>query len=350
MGALSVPLLSLSLKRCGSAPIQLNIEEDDYDRFAAAVSPTVALQRKEYGTLWIDLEWDNVALVSQLTSESVSHLRVLSIIVNSVNRDPATSTHLLFSRALALRELSLSPDTPTILDSFRFPNLTTLSLICAAPINQTKVLEFLRISPGLKRVALAFQHLTTDEKPSPPVLLQSLRQLRICAATSGDSHLQLVTKLTCPVAEDVSISVHPAYAGFGSFTALVPFPSSWGFFPHSSQVHAMELHVKKSRAETIYSVRLLYGEASRFEISFNFVPYRGGGMFPIGFDPRELSVLQAAVRSLRVLSPNGVARLSIMALTPPSLPLQLCQGFSPRSGNSWRTRKTWGVSSFRMVT
>jgi hypothetical protein len=34
-------------------------------------------------------------------------------------------------------------------------------------------------------------------------------------------------------------------------------------------------------------------------------------MFPINYDPRELPTFQAAVRSLRALSPDGVTRLSI---------------------------------------
>jgi len=302
-----VPLLVLSLKRSGSTPIRLNIDKGDYDRFVAIIPP----YQKEYDTLWLDLKWDKLLSVSRLTSGSVSRLRVLTLNVDFAGRDPTVSTHLPFSRASVLRELTLYGNIPTIFDSFRFPTLTALSLFSVAPMNQTKVLELLRVSPCLKRVDFFFFHLTAVETPCPPVLLQDLRWLRINAVTFGDSHLQLFTKLICPVAEDVGIS----HITFGNLTVL-PFPSSWGFFPGPPQVRAMELQAEKSQVEITYAVGLLYGEAPRFENSCRFFPQGDTGMSPINHHPRELPMFQAAVRSLRALSPNGVTRLSVTGVDP----------------------------------
>jgi len=302
---LPAQLLTLSLERSGSAPIQLRVNEGDYDRFVAIVP----LYQKEYDTLWLDLGWDQLVSVSQLTSDSVSHLHVLSLNVTLESWNHAAPTHLLFSRASALQELTLRRDVSTILDRFRFPSLTILSLFCASSISQAKVLELLRISPGLKDVLFDFDHLTADETSSLPVLLQDLRRLWISAGTSGDSHLQLIGKLICPVAEDISVSAHPATT-FGNL-ATQPFPLTWESFLHSSKVHAMELHVEKYPFTTIFSIRLHHGETSRFEVSFHFAPFSSGGLFPTNYDPRDLAIFQAAVCSLRALSHNGITRLSI---------------------------------------
>jgi hypothetical protein len=202
----------------------------------------------------------------------------------------------------------------TILDCLRFTSLTVLCLFCTASVSQSKTLEFLRVSPRLKRVELDLRRLTTDQIPCPPTVLRELRHLRIEATTSEDSHLQLFENLICPVAGDVIISVQPVF--FGRLEAS-PFQSSWGFLPRSSKVHTMGLRVRQSHIETIYSVGLLYGEASRFEISFRFVSF---GTSPSSSNPREFSVFPELLRSLRALALNGVVRLSIAGIHPSTIP------------------------------
>ena len=323
MGALPVHLLTLSLKRSRSAHIRLHIGPNDYNRFTTVVAPTVTTQRNEYHTLWADLEWNKVVTLSRLSSNAVSHLRALSLSISMGDQDDAAPMHLPFFRALALQELTLRlvfHDIRSILDCFRFTNLAVLSLLCTASITQTKVLKFLSISPGLRRLGLDLRRLVTDEASCPRVILRGLRQLRIDVTASGDSHLRLFTNLICPIAEDVIISVQPVY--FGSLEAS-PLQPSWGFFPRSPRVHAIELEVGQSQIETTYSVRLLYGGGSRFEISFRFVSFASRGIraLPVAYDSNEFSLFHALLRSLRALSPSGVTRLSITGIDPSAIPL-----------------------------
>lgn len=324
-------MLTLSLERSGSAPIQLHVDGDGYGQLLA----TVPLYQREYDALWFDLRWDQLVSVSQLTSGLISCLRVLSLDVTLEGRVHAAHQHLLFSSALTLQELTLRKDISTILDIFRFPSLTTLSLFCESPISQAKMLGLLCVSPGSKAALFDFEHLTT--RGTPPALLRDLRRLWISVTASGDSYLQLITKLICPAAEDVSISAHPAYTTFGKSTTQ-PFLFSWGFFSQSSQVHAMELHVGKSPLKTSFSIRLLHGETSRFEISFHFVPFGSGGLFPI---------FRAAVSSFRALSPSGVNRLSITDIDTLTFPLTNRQ-FPPPSAIPQWAWNTWKLSSFRL--
>lgn len=317
MRALDVPLLMLSLERSDSAPIKIHVGHNDYHRFVAVVAPNVTARQAEYDTVCLDLEWDKVVAISQLTSNSVSHLRVLSLNVTTMDRDHTAPVYAPFSCALALQELTLhliSLDVTIILDCLQFTNLAVLSLLCTASISQSKVLEFLRVSPRLKRVELDLRRLTADETPCPPALLPGLRQLKINTTTSGNSHLQLLTNLVCPAAEDVIISVQPVY--FGPLEAS-PFQSSWGFFPRSSKVHTLGLQVEQSHIETTYSVGLLYGEASRFEISFRYVSF---GMSLASSNPCEFSAFPEIVRSLRAFPLNGVTRLSITGIYPSTIP------------------------------
>jgi hypothetical protein len=317
MQALHVPLLMLSLERSGSAPIKMHISRNDNHRFAAVVAPIATARQNEYNTLCLDgMEWDQVVAVSQLTSNSVSHLRVLSLNVTATDSDHTASAHPIFPRALALQELTLrliSTDTE-VLDCLRFTNLTVLSLFCTASISQSKALELLRVSPRLKRVELDFRRLTTDPISCPPAVLRELRELRVEATTSEDSHLQFFENLICPVAEDVIVSVQPVY--FGRLEAS-PFQSSWGFLPRSSKVHTLGLQVRQSPIETTYSVGLLYGETSRFEISFRFVSF---GTSFASSNPREFSVFPELLHSLRALGLNGVTRLSVTGIGPSAIP------------------------------
>ena len=306
----------LSLERSGSAPIRVHIGRKDYHRFAAVVAPLATARQNEYDSLCLDMEWDKVVAVSQLTLNSVSRLRVLSLNVTATDRDHTAPVHPAFPCASTLQELTLrliSMDT-TILDCLRFTSLTVLCLLCTASISQSKALEFLRVSPRLKRVELDLRRLTTGQTPCPPTVLRDLRQMRIEATTSEDSHLQLFENLICPVAGDVIISVQPVF--FGRLE-VSPFQSSWGFLPRSSKVHTMGLQVRQSYIETIYSIGLLYGEASRFEISFRFVAF---GTSLSSSNPQEFSVFPELLRSLRTLTLNSVTRLSITGINPLTTP------------------------------
>ena len=317
--ALNTPLLVLSLQRSGSAPIKMHIGHKDYDRFAAVVAPIMAARQNGYDSLCLELGWDRVADLSKLTSNSVSHLRVLSLNVAAMDFYYPVPVHVPFPRALALQELTLrlvSVDVSTVLDCLKFTNLTVLSLFCTGSISQSKILEFLRASPRLKRVGLDFRRLTADQTSCPPVILRELRQLRVVATTPGDSHLQLFSNLICPIADDVIISVQPVYL---DYLEASPFQSTWGFFPRSSKVHTVGLQVERSLIESIYSIGLLYGEASRFEISFRFVSFGPRGV-PRIIPDHEFCVFSELLRALRALSLNGVTRFSITGIDPSTIP------------------------------
>ena len=319
VGALPLPLLSLSLKRSGSAPIRLDMARDDYHTFESVVTPIVNIQHNEYDTLGLDsVGWDEVVSVSRLASNSASNLRVLLLNITAAGRDNVALVPLPFSYASALQKLSLRLDSQKILDCFRFGSLIALSLFCTAAINQTKLLEFLRISPHLERVELDFHLLTGASRTGcPPVHLQDLRRLRINATTSGDSHLQLFTKIVCPVAKDVAISLH--FVDLPGVETGSPLQFSWGFFPHSSQLHAVELQVGQTGVGT-YSIRLLYGGGSQFKISFHFTSL--AARIRHSFDrntPRDLFIFRAILYSLHALSLNSVARLSITGIDPSTI-------------------------------
>lgn len=281
----------------------------------------VNTQRIEYTALQLDLKWEEVVAVSRLASSSASHLRVLSLNVTTGGLGRVSPMDFPFSYALTLQELSLrlvSPGASATLGCFRFAGLTTLSIFCVAPISQNKVLEFLRISPRLERVELDFRYLSTDNTPCPPVHLRHLRRLRIDATTSGDSHLQLFENLICPVAENFVISIQPIHF---DATETSPFQFSWGFFPHPSQLRAIELRAGPSTIEAAYSIGLLYGEASRFEISFRFVSF-GSRLVPFSdrYTPTRFSLFQEILRSLPALSPGGVTQLSIAGIGASTIP------------------------------
>ena len=180
--------------------------------------------------------------VSQLAINSVSRLHFLSLNANRNGLRPPSACALRILLCIDATGIDSLPHFRGRNYS-RFTSLTVLCLFCTAYISQSKVLEFLRGSTGLKRVEGRSRY-PASHHGSNPVSLGGFTSVTL-AADRGyhlreDPHLPPSENLICHVAGEVIILIQPDISGR---LEASPFQSSWGFLPRSSKVHTVGLRV-----------------------------------------------------------------------------------------------------------